>query len=87
MGGGHTLVAMMEEQVATDGQLKKLSKSVLAVLIIVFSFIGGVTITVGVQALEKRSGLDWMFELAIGLFMLLCAASYARQLVRRAGDS
>jgi hypothetical protein len=68
---------------ATDSQKRTLPNSVLAALIITFSFVAGVTTTVGVHILTRKSGLDWTFELAIALFLLLCAIGYARQLVRR----
>ncbi len=65
----------------------KLSKPALfAILIITFSFVAGMTTATGVVILIKKSGLDWMFELAIGFFLLLCAVDYARKLVRQASD-
>jgi TRAP-type C4-dicarboxylate transport system permease small subunit len=79
-------MGLTEEKMATNGQQKKLSKSVLAILIIAFSFIAGVTTAAGVNILTKKSGPDWMYELAMSFFLLLCSVGYARQLVRRAAD-
>jgi len=60
----------------------KLSKSVIMILVITFSFVAGVMAAAGTRILVVKAGYDWMFELAMAFFLLISAVSYARQLVR-----
>lgn len=64
-------------------QQKRLSKTVIAGLVIAFSFVAGVITAAGMRILVLKSGPDWMFELAMAFFLLISAISYARQLVAR----
>jgi len=48
-----------------------------------FSFVAGVMTAAGTYILLRKSGYDWMFDLAMALFLLISAVSYALQLVRR----
>jgi hypothetical protein len=71
------------ESMGTKGQQRQLSKSLVVILIITFSFIAGVMTAAGTYILLRKSGHTWMFELAMALFLLISAVSYALQLVRR----
>jgi membrane protein implicated in regulation of membrane protease activity len=74
---------MEAKTMGTSSQHKQLSRSLAVTLIVVFSFLAGVMTAAGTYMLLRKSGYNWMFELAMALFLLVSAASYARQLVRR----
>lgn len=66
----------------TKGERRQLSKPIVVVLIITFSFVAGVMTAAGTYMLFTKSDHNWMFELAMALFLLISAVSYALQLVR-----
>ncbi|HEV3039627.1 MAG TPA: hypothetical protein VHA33_17790 [Candidatus Angelobacter sp.] len=62
---------------------KELPNRALAVCVIAFSFLAGMTTLGGINGVSVvRTGYHWLWELAMAFFLLMTAAGYAQRLIR-----
>jgi hypothetical protein len=67
---------------------KELSKPLLAAVVILFAFVSGISMSVGIRSLlMAKSEYFWLFEIAMALFLLVSATSYARKLMDSLGQT